>query len=237
MVSYSNTIPFQFGIEHFYNELNIELLLDVPSMCSQRLINEEVDLALVPVGSLPLIPNYHLVGDYCIGAENHVKTVLLLSQVPLHEITNVWLDNESQTSVNLVKILAKEYWKMNWSFLPIVQNTNNLESAVLIGDKAIRAASSYKYSYDLASAWNSLTGLPFVFAVWASKVKIEDVFLQKLQNAFQFGLNNIPLAIESLGSKYNTLDLYDYLNHCISFKMDENKRKALKLYLDYIAKL
>lgn len=237
MVSYSNTIPFQFGIERFYNELNIELLLDVPSKCSQRLINNEVDLALVPVGSLPLIPNYKLVGDFCIGTENRVKTVLLLSQVPLHKISTVRLDNESQTSVNLVKILAKEYWKTNWNFEPILSYDENFEAVVLIGDKAIHAATNYKYSYDLASAWNSFTTLPFVFAVWVSTKELDQVFLEKLNKAFKFGLDNITMAIESLGKNYQTLDLHDYLNHCISFKMDEPKRKALAIYLEYLSKM
>ena len=84
------------------------------------------------------------------------------------------------------------------------------------------------------SEWNSFTNLPFVFAVWVSLKEIDLIFLEKLNQAIQFGLNNIPLAIESLGKNYNTLDLNDYLSRCISFNLDDKKRQAMNLFINYM---
>ncbi len=112
-VSYINSLPFIYGIENsiFLNGNHI-LYKDSPANCADKLISNTIDLGLIPVAEILKIKNPQIISDYCIGAVGKVRTVLLLSQVPLSEINTILLDYESRTSVNLVKVLAEEFWKI-----------------------------------------------------------------------------------------------------------------------------
>lgn len=115
IVNYYNTTPFLFGIHHsaIKNELDIEL--DIPSVCAQKLKNKSVDIGLVPVAILPELSSYHLITDYCIGANGKVDSVKLFSEKPLDELTHVLLDYQSKSSVTLVQVLNKHFWKKKHS--------------------------------------------------------------------------------------------------------------------------
>jgi hypothetical protein len=75
-VSYLNTKPFIYGI--FRSELSdlIDLSLDIPSVCAQKLASGAADLALAPVAVIPDLPESYLVSDFCIGATGPVKNGL-----------------------------------------------------------------------------------------------------------------------------------------------------------------
>jgi chorismate dehydratase len=110
-VSYLNTLPFLYGIKNHPGLKNFIFEQDIPSMCAKKLITNKVDIALIPVAAIPQVKTPYFISNYCLGAVNKVRTVLLLSEVPLHEIKTVLLDYQSRTSVNLVKVLAKKHWK------------------------------------------------------------------------------------------------------------------------------
>src|SRR5262245_24497557 len=115
-VSYLNSKPFIYGLEHSEVKNEIDLQLDVPSTCAAKLFEDKVDLGLVPVAVLPDLDEYHIITDYCIGADGEVGSVLLLSEVPLNEIKTILLDYQSMTSVVLVQILADKFWKIQPSW-------------------------------------------------------------------------------------------------------------------------
>ena len=106
-VSYLNTIPFIYGLKQSKLMKKIELYLDFPAVCADKLINGQVDLALVPVVVIPTLKDAHIVSDYCIGANGAVDTVCLYSDVPISEVESISLDYQSKTSVALLKILLK----------------------------------------------------------------------------------------------------------------------------------
>ena len=81
-VSYLNTLPLIYGLTHSKIMQKISLSLDNPSACAQKLIDNEVDLGLIPIATLPQISNAHIISNYCIGANGPVKTVLLLRPSP-----------------------------------------------------------------------------------------------------------------------------------------------------------
>ncbi|MFA4852768.1 MAG: MqnA/MqnD/SBP family protein, partial [Bacteroidales bacterium] len=109
-VSFLNTLPFVYGINNSGMLSDFELILDVPSECARKFNNKEVDIALVPVAAIKNLSSYKLLNDFCIGSIGNVRTVLLLSQVPLKQISKIHLDYHSLTSINLVKILSQHYW-------------------------------------------------------------------------------------------------------------------------------
>jgi chorismate dehydratase len=238
-VSYLNTIPFVYGILKSGCLENFRLDLDVPSVCAEKLINGEVDVALVPVGALPDFDDPFIVSEYCIGAVGTVKTVLLLSQRPLEEIEDIYLDYDSRTSVKLVKILADQYWKIKprWNNLNPGQSEHpgKLTSIVAIGDKTFELVKEYKYAYDLAGEWFRFTGLPFVFAVWLSKKKLPVIFKDQLNEALSFGLQHKAESLEFFKDKLPACgDCLSYLEDNISFLFDEEKKKGMELFLKYI---
>ncbi len=237
IVSYANTYPFLLGIEQYMHGDDYEIFKDVPSECATKLISNKVDLGLIPVATIPLIKNAHIISDYCIGANGAVKTVLLMSKVPLKDIRKVYLDSESRTSVNLVKVLAKELWHKQWEYdnLPADYKTNpDVESMVLIGDKTQQDL-PFPFQYDLSEEWMKLTGKPFVFAAWVANKELPKEFVEKFNQALKKGLDNIPQAIQqyNVGLDYN---LEEYLKNYISYPFDQDKKDALRLFLDYLKK-
>ena len=115
-VSYTNTKPFVYGLTHSPVAALINLSLDIPATCADKLLNNEVDLGLVPVATILRMPHYELVSDYCIGAVGAVNSVFLFSNKPIEEIQSVCFDTQSRTSNLLAQVLMKHLWKkeVNW---------------------------------------------------------------------------------------------------------------------------
>jgi len=235
IVNYYNTIPFLYGINHsgFKSQINLEL--DIPSVCAQKLKNKQVEIGLVPVAILPELKSYQIITDYCIGAIGKVDSVKLFSERPLEELTHVLLDYQSKTSVTLVQVLNKHFWKKNIQFINATKGFENQISgttgAVIIGDRTF-GLTSHPYQYDLSEEWQNFTGLPFVFACWVSNVPLEENFINEFNNALSYGVNHIEESViekpnHALGDK-----ALDYLKNKISYNLDADKRKALNMFLE-----
>ena len=237
-VSYLNTKPLLYGIFHTGLDSQLQISLDIPSVCAQKLQTGEADLGLIPVGALPDLPDYQIVSNYCIGAVGAVKTVCIYSDVPLHELTHIYLDFHSRSSVRLAQVLLQEYWQHSVSFLSTdathSPNISGTVGAVLIGDKTFGLEARYKYTYDLAEAWHTHTGLPFVFAVWASVKKVDDAFIANFNEAMRIGLAHIPQLCQLIPSPDPAFSLHDYYTKYISYELDDEKRKGLSLFLSKI---
>ena len=63
-VSYLNTIPFIHGLKQSELINTIDLQLDYPSICADKLIDGIVDLALVPVVVIPKLKHPYIISDY-----------------------------------------------------------------------------------------------------------------------------------------------------------------------------
>lgn len=235
IVNYYNTTPFLYGLKHTGFESHIQLQLDIPSVCAQKLKNKDVEIGLVPVAILPQLDSYHIITDYCIGAIGKVDSVKLFSEKPLEELTHVLLDYQSKTSVTLVQVLNKHFWKKNIQFINATEGfekqINGTTGAVIIGDRTF-GLSSYLYQYDLAEEWQKYTGLPFVFACWVSNVKLEDTFIQEFNNALSYGVNHIEEAVIEKPNQALGINALDYLKNKISYNLDSEKKKALELFLE-----
>jgi len=209
--------------------------LDVPSVCAQKLIEDKVDIGLIPVAMIPKVITPYVVSDYCIGSNGAVNTVLLVSDKPLERIKKIYLDFESRTSIQLVRVLAKNYWKIDveWKALekknPI--DFSKLEAVVIIGDKCFDLANKFKYVYDLSYEWQEFSSLPFVFACWVANKKIPEIVIKQFNQAVKFGVDNISKAIENISSE---IDLFNYLTKNISYSFDKPKKQAMDLFLSYI---
>ena len=241
-VSYQNTIPFLYGIENSeFIDRNTCVSLDIPSECARKLLDNEVDIGLIPIAILPLLEKYTIISDYCIGAEGDVKTVLLLSEVPLNEIERVYLDYQSRTSVNLLIVLAKHFWQIN----PVFKHArpgyedeiSGTTAGVVIGDRCFSLKNKYKYVYDLSGEWTKFTNLPFVFACWVANKELDATFVEQFNSALKFGIEHITESIANYSNHLlNDEELLSYLKNDIKFLFDDKKRQGLNLFLDYLNK-
>jgi chorismate dehydratase len=239
-VSYLNTIPFIHGLKQSELIKTIDLQLDYPSICADKLINGTVDLALVPVAVIPKLKEAYIISDYCIGANGAVDTVCLYSDVSIEEIESIALDYQSRTSVALLKILLKEYWQLNPELkkanVGFEENIKGNHAALVIGDRAFALNTKHTYIYDLSAIWKEMTGLHFVFAAWVANTKLPKDFIVSFNKALEKGLSNIDKALALEGDSYpNCKDPEDYLNNKISYNLDIEKQKGMKLFLRKIS--
>lgn len=239
-VSYLNTKPLLFGIERSRELMEqVELVKDYPSKIAAQLLNGDIDMGLVPVAVIPRMTEYHIVSDYCIGAENEVASVCLFSEVELDKVDKILLDYQSRTSVNLCKVLLKHFWEkdvvledVQQDFTEQVQGTT---AGVLIGDRALRQRNKSKYIYDLAAEWKSNTNLPFVFAAWISNKKLPQQFTELFNVKNGEGLQHLDAVIQENAVDY--YDLHTYYMHNISYKLTAEKLKGMHLFLELMQQL
>jgi chorismate dehydratase len=234
-VSYLNTKPMLYGMQTDSFLQEHELLLDFPSHIADMLKTGAVDVGLIPVAILNQLPNYHIVSDFCIASDFDVASVCLFSEAPVKDLTTIYLDYQSRSSVALLKILMKEFWGIN----PILIEAENesfrtkiygTTGALIIGDRALEQRRLSTYIYDLAGEWKSLTGLPFVFAVWVSLKPMSEEWINKFNAANAIGLTKLDEIAEQ--QKYPLYDLRKYYSHHISYLLTDEKRKGIERFLE-----
>jgi len=219
----------------------IELHKDIPSVCAQKLMQDEVDIGLVPIAVYPLIPGAKIVSDYCIGAEGKVDTVILFSEVPLADIKSVYLDYQSRTSVQLCRTLFENHWRKEVQFMPAEAGYENEiggnTAGLVIGDRAFALKEKYAFQYDLSEAWYDWKALPFVFATWVSNKEIPSSFLETFNTKLQWGVERIPEAITHFQyPKISKAAQLHYLTQSIQYPLDENKKEGIRQFLALLEK-
>lgn len=235
VVNYYNTTPFVYGLKHLPVKWPHTIEWDIPSTCAAKLKNKQVDIGLVPVAILPELSSYHIITDYCIGAVGKVDSVKLFSQKPLEELTHIMLDYQSKTSITLVQVLNRHFWKKNIQFVNATEGfekqITGTTGAVIIGDRTF-GLTEHPYQYDLAEEWQKHTGLPFVFACWVSNTPVEAAFVDVFNQSLAYGVSHIKEAVIEKPNHTKGFDAYDYLKNKISYNLDAEKRKALDLFLE-----
>ncbi len=230
-VSYLNTKPLIYGFEQGLMKEAITLEENYPSNIAAALINDEIDIALLPVAIIPEMKDYHIVGDHCIACDGPVSSVCLFSNVPLESITTILLDYQSRTSVELIKILCKKHWNISPEFKQSTEGyeneLNGTTAVLIIGDRALNKKGDSLYAYDLGQAWKELTGLPFVFAVWVSNKQLSPEFIEAFTKANDHGLQHLDEVINA-NTEY---DLKKYYTENILYKLDDQKIEGLKAFL------
>ena len=233
MVSYKNTKPFLFGLDHFAENSPFNLDLLNPAKCSEAFAKGNADIALVPVAFLEERTDYKIITDYCIGADGPVNSVALLSNQPLGEIKEVILDNHSMTSNRLVKVLFENYWKKDPMFLKEdVSRGIDLKTetaVVMIGDKVFEYQDQFKYKYDLAEAWKEMTGMPFVFAVWIAKNNVTKEIESKLNEFLKYGVEHIDEIVATESDPL--LNLEEYLKINLKYNYTPQFQAGLNSFL------
>lgn len=214
-------------------ENEVDLIIDYPSKIASMLLENKIDIGLVPVAIIPQMEESHIISDYCIGSVGEVASVCLFSEVPLDKIETILLDYQSRTSVALLKVLIKNFWKINVLF---EETSGDYQSGIsgttaglVIGDRALQQRKVSPFIYDLGLEWEKFAGLPFVFAAWISNKKLNENFISEFNSANAFGLKELEKVVKE--NPFTIFNLRHYYTDCISFELDEDKRKGLELFL------
>ncbi len=236
-VSYLNTKPLLYGIQHTDLMQEIDLYMDYPSKIASMLLHDEIDIGLVPVAVIPLMKEYHIYTNYCIGCEGKVASVCLFSEVPIDQVKQVLLDYQSRTSVQLARVLLRDYWKIEPEWVDAQEDFRHLiggsTAGVVIGDRALEQRNTSSYIYDLGEYWNIMTGLPFVFAAWVSNKVLPESFVGRFNQANGVGVHDLGPVLKE--QHYSAFDLEQYYTVNIRYELDDRKREGLALFLQKIA--
>ena len=236
-VSYLNTKPLLYGLKRSGLIDRINLLEEYPARIATMLLNDEIDVGLVPVAIIPQLQEPHIITDYCIGTDGEVASVAIFSEVPMDKIHTVLLDYQSRTSVALAKLLLQEHWQKKVIFEAAKEDFRSHISGniagVVIGDRALEQRKISAYTYDLGTAWKALTGLPFVFAAWVANKALGEDFEDAFNLANGYGVKHVAEVVAE--NPYTVYDLEKYYTKNISYQLDNDKRKGLQLFLEKIS--
>jgi chorismate dehydratase len=214
----------------------IDLIKSYPAQIAQNLLEDTIDIGLVPVAIIPLLSNPQIVSKYVIGTEGEVASVALFSQVPMEQIERVYLDNQSRTSVALAKVLLTQYWKKEVELIPATEgymdNITGTTAGVIIGDRALACLKRFEHVYDLGLAWKQHTGLPFVFAAWVANKPIPAEFMEAFDAANGYGLDHLEEVITLIPANEQVYDLHKYYTQNISYELTPEKREGLERFLE-----
>ena len=231
-VPYLNSVPLTYGIEE-------ETSFVVPSKLAELLRAGEVDAALVSITEVLFHDGYDVLDGVAVASHGPVKSVFLAHRQPLKEIQTIHCDTASLTSVNLLRVLLAERGiAPAFEPLPDYAHAADLNNVLLIGNPGIdflRAPHEHAIC-DLGTAWHELTGLPFVYAVWALRRGHYDEALRaKLQAAKENGRTNLAQIIAD-HSDYDAVFRQAYLGGHIRYDLSDEGKAGLVRFIELLKK-
>ena len=244
-VSYLNARPLVFGLEQGLDTSRFELTHDVPSVLASRMAADELDVALLPTIELARIPDLAIFPGLAIGSAGPCRSVLLVAARPLDEIRSISLDPESRTSNALVQVLCREAWGIMPQFTVGPRDLDlalaEHDAVVRIGDKALfETLPAGLVAHDLGEAWTTLTRLPFVFAVWATRLGSMDRDVYQLlhdsKRAADLVLDVIADDYTYGGMQYPEI-ARSYLREAIRYRFGGPELAGLRRFLDAAGRL
>jgi chorismate dehydratase len=253
-ISYLNTAPLMWDFEHRDTAFSgtrsaFDISYTLPSACAAALEEGSADIGIIPAAAYATIPDLVILPGVAIASRRAVRSILLVSKVPLEEIQTVALDRSSLTSVALTKVLFAKRWGGGRTFVPMAPEIDKMleqhDAGLLIGDPALKVDRSRYLTYDLAEEWIRLTGKPFVFAFWAVRqAALKDAspsldLATVFQESRDHGLEPRNLRQIALGWAprlgLSAADVISYLTENIHYYLDAACLDGMRLFYDYAA--
>lgn len=252
-ISYLNTAPLLWDFEHG-NAGDFDISYTVPSTCAEALRQGTADIGIIPAAAYASIPDLVILPDVAIASRQAVRSILLVSKVPIAQIRTVALDTSSMTSVALAKILfakwlagstegAREYVAMP----PYLETMlTRCDAALLIGDPALQVDRTRYVTLDLAEEWVARTGKPFVFAFWAIRKQAlagrnAAAIAEAFQKSRDHGLEakNLEAIIEEWAPRLGLTStaVRTYFTENIHYSLDASCIEGLQLFYRYAAEI
>jgi chorismate dehydratase len=244
-IRFLNPAPLMWDFEHLplKDELAQRYRLDwmLPSECADRLATAEVDIGLIPIATLASNPELRILPGCVIASKGCVRSLLLVRRAaqPLADLRSVAADTASRTTVAHARLLFRHWGNPDVPFLSMAADLDTMlqiaDAAIVIGDPALMAmeerANRFEREgeelvyHDLAQEWGTLTGLPFVSAVWAAVPSI--AYLDRVAEDFirsrDHGLQNREALADEWANKIPLTEqtINTYLTSNIHYVLDE----------------
>ncbi|MEP7337990.1 MAG: menaquinone biosynthesis protein [Acidobacteriota bacterium] len=243
--TYLNSAPLVYSFARGTLRRRYNFLGDAaPSRCAAMLATGQCEIGLIPVIEYQRIPGLRIIPEIAVASKRRVRSVLLAARCPLEEVRRVTLDPSSRTSQALVRILFARRYRTQPVFTERppdvkVELPGVGDAALIIGDPAMQLAASAEHRglriYDLAEEWLALTGLPFVFAVWAVREDAceQDVTLARdFLAAKQEGLQTLEVIAAQYAAELELPedDLLSYLRNNVNYDLDEENIAGMQCY-------
>src|SRR6202162_5560305 len=246
-ISYLNTAPLMWDFEHTEAGSAFDISYTVPPRCPAALRDGSADIGIIPAAAYTTIPDLLILPGVAIASKQAVRSILLVSKVPVERIRTVAVDASSLTSVALLQILFSKWWGGNRTFTTMNPDVERMleqhDAAMVIGDPALKVDRSRYFTYDLAEEWIRLTGQPFVFAFWAVRqAALKDLspaldLASIFQESRDHGVQAVNLEwIAREGAPRMDLSesaIKDYLTQNIHYYLDSACLDGLQLFYRY----
>jgi chorismate dehydratase len=244
-VSYLNTVPLVWGMMHGAQRDVFDLRFALPSECADQLASGEADIGIVPVIEVARqkLDFFRGTGIACHGP---VRTILLVSKVPMREIRTLATDAGSRTSVMLSRVVLAEKYGVEPKLISrpadLALMLGEADAALVIGDAALRIdpAKLPFESLDLGEEWIAMTGLPMVFAVWAGRKEIvQPQYAGAFVESYRYGASRMDEIVprEAAARGFDETVVRKYLTETIVFELGERDYEGMQLYLDRALRL
>ncbi|RKX37780.1 MAG: hypothetical protein DRP64_16715 [Verrucomicrobia bacterium] len=228
---YSNSAPLVDRLVEV--DPRVRVITDHPANLVVDLNAGRADVALIPVVHLFSHPELTMIDGLGIAADGPVKSVLLKCNVPVGQIKTVARDPASATSNVLAELLLKKHYGREVEIHDL-QALEKPDAAVVIGDRALCSDPAPTGDIDLAEAWKEMTGLPFVFAVWAVRKDFADIgaVTEIAQAACKAGLQSMEkIAARYVSELGNSQSFWlDYLGNSIHYDLCERDLAGMERF-------
>jgi chorismate dehydratase len=230
IVNFLNSKPLAWGFLKGHHADLFAPSYHPPSLVARLLAQGNLDIGLIPSIEVQRIPNLRVLSDMCVAAHHEVRSVLLVSRVPISEVRRVALDTNSRTSATLIRILLRERWGLTPEYVHERPDPERMlaeaDAALIIGDPALRVDRERYLITDLAAEWKELTGLPFVFAVWAVRPEVEIPDLPfYFKSSLRYGLSSLDTLVREAAAEMglDTSEVRAYLTENLSFFLQKEE--------------
>jgi chorismate dehydratase len=250
-ISYLNTAPLMWDFERGKVGSEFEISYTLPSACARALEAGTADIGIIPAAAYAQIPGLAVLPGVAIASRRPVRSILLVSRLPLEKIRSVALDTSSMTSVALTKVLFEKWLGGGRTFAPMAPDIDKMlaahDAGLVIGDPALQIDNSRYFTLDLAEEWIRHTGKPFVFAFWAVRRDAlhQTAATQDLAAVFQqsrdHGLE--PESLDRIAREWaprlgiSETGVRSYLTENIYYYLDAACLEGLQLFYRYAAEI
>jgi chorismate dehydratase len=251
-ISYLNTAPLMWDFEHGEAGRDFDISYTLPSACARALEAGTADIGIIPAAAYAQIPGLQVLPGVAIASRRAVRSILLVSKVPLEKIRTIALDTSSMTSVALTKILFEKWLGGERIFCAMEPNLDQMlatnDAGLLIGDPALQVDRSRYLTLDLAEEWIRYTGKPFVFAFWAirqeaalheaaSALDLAQVFQDSRDHGLTPSSLNQVVREWALRLSLREDEVRRYLTESIHYELDPGCIEGLRLFYRYAAEI
>jgi chorismate dehydratase len=250
-ISYLNTAPLMWDFAHGEAGRDFDISYTLPSACARSLADGTADIGIIPAAAYAEIPGLQVLPDVAIASRRAVRSILLVSKIPIEKVRSVALDTSSMTSVALTKVLFEKWLGGGRTFTAMAPDLDTMlagqDAGLLIGDPALKVDRARYHTLDLAEEWIRHTGKPFVFAFWAVRTAAwrEAVASLDLPAIFQSSRDHglEPSNLNQIAREWaprldvREVDVRTYLTQNIHYQLDAGCLEGLQLFYRYAAEI